>query len=387
MTRTNPAAASLMLTMASIATATAAPPIYIALPGQIIRLDDRNHDDDYLDAFESVLFADDLPTSVGAVAACEDRLWVLAPSTATIIRIEDRNGDGDALDAGERATFAAVTTDAPLASPSLRGLGLSIDKELLVADDANGILFRVADLNNDGDALDFAEVSAIAMALNQPIAVAPRLDGSILVLQQFAASPLRILRDLNEDGDCLDFAENLPYVESLPSGTDICVGADGRACIAQGPLGVATLLVDTNDDGDCLDTNESRLFAENLLQPASIVIDASSSDVYVALNDSAGAIVRLRDLNADGDALDVGEALPVAVGLAQSIDMAIPSQSTNCTLGDANGDGSVDLDDLSTFSLALLNGPGSTTTCPIDMNNDGRLDGRDIHPFVSAISQ
>ncbi|MCB9855404.1 MAG: hypothetical protein H6818_06910 [Phycisphaerales bacterium] len=374
-----------VIAAACLSAANAAPIIYVAHPGRIIRFEDINNDDDYLDVFESKLYANSLPTDVGDIVAGANSLWVLDSAAARIVRLMDDNRDGDALDPGEQTDFCVVTTAAPMLSPSLEGIGLTVDDALIAADYANDVVYRIADRNHDGDAMDFAEIAIIATGLNQPIAVAPRSDGTILVLQEDPSSPLQILRDLNNDGDYLDFAENLPYAESLPMTTDMCIGSDTRTWLAHNTLGIIDLLIDANGDGDCLDPNERRRFAENLLLPTSIARDASTDGLYVVQLDSDGTIVRLRDINNDGDALDVGESVAVAAGLSPILAMAVPKQLTNCIPGDADGDGAIDTDDIPGFVNSLLEQTGPAPACPIDMNNDGRIDGLDIQPFLFAL--
>lgn len=356
------------------------PTIYVSHAGHITRLVDRNGDDDFLDAFESIRFAD-IPVADGLIADA-DQLWVFERNASRIVALRDVNGDDDALDEGEQSTFAVISAVNP---PALRAIDLEATGTILCADAANDAIVRLADHNGDGDALDVGESTTLASDLPNPTALAARLDGAVLVGTENAGATVRLLHDHNADGDFLDFAESLTYAENLPSIADICVDGDERAWLTLPTSGVVLLLIDVNHDDDALDANETRPYAVNFTMPTAMARDPQTQSIYIATADAGGAIVRLRDLNGDGDALDFGEAQVVAADIEGIDDIAIPRRRISCAPGDADGDGIIDIDDIPAFARALLDADASATTCPIDMNNDGLLDSRDIQPFVIAL--
>ena len=70
----------------------------------------------------------------------------------------------------------------------------------------------------------------------------------------------------------------------------------------------------------------------------------------------------------------------------------VGKSSTSCILGDANGDGSVDNQDISGFALALFNRPIYVLMYPdcdpdvvLDMNDSGSFDNQDIAGFAAAL--
>ena len=113
---------------------------------------------------------------------------------------------------------------------------------------------------------------------------------------------------------------------------------------------------------------------------------ASTDTLYVYLANNNRELVALRDLNADGDALDANEQVVVATGLGNVNDITIIEPITTCTNGDADGSGTITVVDLSIFARVLVGEPAPVPVCPLDMNNDGNIDGRDIQPFIAAIS-
>lgn len=375
------------LVLSPVYAAVAAGPLFVSRPGEVLLLIDRNNDGDYLDALESVVFAEGLSEDIGALTAGGNGVWVLDRGNARIVRLGDLNADGDALDFGEKTLFATIPDIPPASSPQLRGLHRSIDGSLATADATSGVVYRATDFNGDSDALDFAETTIIATGVTMPVALVARADGDALLLQGANASSVSILNDRNHDGDYLDFAEILVYAQASSSAAGLCAMATDMAFTLDATPGRVNELIDTNHDGDALDPGEQRLYAEGLFQPTALAGDRITGDLFVALDDASGTILQLRDVNGDGDALDFGEAIPVAEGVFDVAGLAIPSRQANdCRPGDANGDGRVDANDISAFAGALIGGAGPPPACPLDMNGDNRLDGGDIEGFISAIA-
>jgi PEP-CTERM motif len=128
-----------------------------------------------------------------------------------------------------------------------------------------------------------------------------------LVSQTNVANIWRI-EDKNGDGDALDAGERTLWA----TGSDAFGGMQtvGQAVYAISPDvlagdGGVVRLMDLNGDGDALDIGENIVWADGFGQPIDIARDAAGS-FYVS-DDVSGEIWRLVDANNDGDALDVGE--------------------------------------------------------------------------------
>lgn len=356
--------------------------LFAARPGEIVRLVDRNGDGDFLDFAEQATFADGLPSDPDRLAASGGRLYVGAVSNAEVWLVEDRNGDGDALDFAEVSLYGRVQATAP--APALGGLAVRADGALLAGDAAGGRVFVLADLNGDGDALDFAESRLLADGLSATVAVALRPDGRVLVAQTDVNIPVRILEDRNGDGDCLDFAENLSYAEALAPGADLSACSDVLAYLARPASGEIVVLRDLDGDNDALDFGEVIQHAGGLAMPGALTPDGAGG-LYVVGQDAAGTVYHVRDLNGDGDALDFGEVTTVAAGLTGVTGLVRTTAAAPCLKGDADGDGVVDAADAAALVNVLLGLMTPPDPCPTDVNGDGTTDGRDVPALVLVL--
>lgn len=366
--------------IAFVSHAAPADELFVAQPGQILRLTDCNSDGDYFDFVEKKIHATGLPSAVGALVWKDPALYVLGTSSATIYRVRDLNGDGDALDFAEVSLFAQLIIQP---TPALVGLAISADGALLTLDSVSGTLYRIADLNGDGDALDAGEILQIGSNLSNPLAITVRPGGALLVALQSATVPVRILRDLNADGDYFDFAENISYAESIAAGNDLAAVDLRTAFMTRAAEGRVIKLQDLTGDDDVLDVAEIIPLAEGLPAPAKIVL-AADGDVLIACQNPDGSIYRLHDLNDDGDALDFAETLVIADGVTQVGGMVfVASPIAECLKGDVDGNSTVNTADIPPMVDILLGNVNPPDPCPADTNNDGLLDGRDIRPFIA----
>lgn len=138
------------------------------------------------------------------------------------------------------------------------------------------------------------------------------------------------LMDLNQDGDCDDFGEVTTFYDGtlgaipLSNPTCIAVGPDAIVYVGEGTLDLILALRDANGDGDALDAGEHWVFfdaatnASGIAMPSvqSITVDAMGV-VLVANASTSGlgddVVLRLVDGNADGDADDANEASPYGI--------------------------------------------------------------------------
>jgi|GEM_PF-3546753 len=357
------------------------PTILYSTNSSIYRLVDLNGDGDFLDSFERTIFANSTSANFSGLSATSQSLFVITGTS--IQKLQDLNGDGDCLDANEVNLFAELSAQA--VNPTQSAILTTNLGTRLVIDGANRTLIQLSDLDGDGDALDANEIVNIADDLVSPNAITQIDDFTFLISQTNAATPVRILEDRNHDGDYFDFAENISYVENQPIGLSIVtIDNQTQRHLRPGQSDIVTYH-DANADGDALDANELIIFANNLDQPARMARAASTDTLYVFLANNNRELVALRDLNTDGDALDANEQIVVAAGLGNVNDITIIEPATTCTNGDADGSGTITVVDLSIFARILVGAPAPVPACPLDMNNDGKVDGRDIQPFIAAL--
>lgn len=169
---------------------------------------------------------------------------------------------------------AAALLAAPLSAQYAPILPFARTMDLVVADTGSDIAWRLADLNQDGDYNDAGEVTALY----------DELVG--------------------------------PYLWTSPS----CIVSDFLGTVYVGDVSTDAIYAmrDQNGDGDANDAGEARIFFDTtnasgvaMQQSQGITVDATGV-VFVAVSNPSGGIgdqiIRLRDLNADGDANDLGEA-------------------------------------------------------------------------------
>ncbi len=223
----------------------------------------------------------------------------------------------------------------------------------------------------DGSVIPFAAgFGSLAGAALSPV------TGEIVVGDSFGAAALRVLVDLNVDLDCLDAGEDVPHpaglpvlsngASPLPFDVTFRPGTDELYMSGSTPFGVLPVLgvvVKLSGGG-------SAVFADGLGFAAGL--QWSGDTLFVADVDSmtfAGRVVSLRDLDADGDALDAGEAADFATGLSGGSDLALAKDGSLYLSG---------LFDLGTFT-------GSVGRLLPDGDGDGTSDGVD-EGFLTGFS-
>lgn len=227
---------------------------------------------------------------------------IFVSDSNTISRLNDINGDGDALDSGENVLWS----DQIAAPTSLAQLG----KGVLVRDAANGgSLYLLRDSNGDGDALDSGE--AIPWFSNSGGVRLTDIDsdGSTVYASGgiFGDSLFR-LHDLNKDGDAEDTGEFQLYASVFAA--DMSVHGS-RLLIGDAATGGVFSIFDKNGDGDALDIGESVLHSSADFGFVSRIAQRTS-DSYFMSNPFTNSVFQATDRNGDGDALDVAEVLTFA---------------------------------------------------------------------------
>jgi hypothetical protein len=172
----------------------------------------------------------------------------------SIFRVEDLNGDGDALDEGEVVLYAPDG-----AIPFISGMGMAVSGELYAAnaEGDQGDLFRVVDLNGDGDALDPDEVTVWATDIEvmflAGVEAVEGPDRGVVVWVNDASGDVFRLEDLNGDGDADDEGELTSAATGLPGGYDLALDMEGDLFVSAGTAlyrlsgGEAVLFDDLSD--------------------------------------------------------------------------------------------------------------------------------------------
>src|SRR5262245_37548706 len=292
--------------------------------GIIWRLEDLNGDQDALDGGEKLLWSQG---HAGPVELTTDgpSVYVVQEGSAdganTIVRLHDANADGDALDFGESSNWAVGLHDP-------RAIARTLSDVFYVAELTLNQVWRFEDLNGDGDGLDPDEASLFANVDN-PMGILVR-QGDILVTQHVSGTVVRLV-DANADGDALDELEQFEPTPHVYEPLGLLLG-DSPASFYLGSRGGNAILClrDMNRDGDYFDVAELRLFADSvfggLSQPWGLAASpggggggggGGNGGGLMLANSASGQVLRARDVNGDGDALDIAEVLLFAEGFVE----------------------------------------------------------------------
>ncbi len=194
-----------------------------------------------------------------------------------------------------------------------------------VVDSTLDAIFRLEDLDGDqtitaSEVSLFYDDSSAGPDLSTPNSIIPWNSG-YLVTDGGTLDAIFYLEDLNDDGDALDPGEIRPFFDdsslaldlSVPNG--LAIGSDGSLFVCDDGSSVRSILrmIDLDANGDMLGAGEVSIYFDQsspaidpLTDPESV---ATAPDGSVIVGDSAsGRVVRLRDLDGDGTALGAGEA-------------------------------------------------------------------------------
>lgn len=134
------------------------------------------------------------------------------------------------------------------------------------------------------------------------------------------------LSDQNQDGDYNDPGEVISFYSDLTPGgvaltnpTCVVTSPDGTTFIADSTIDIVLAMRDLNGDGDANDAGEYRVFFNSTTNASGIIMASAQGITVDALgrlfvaNSNAGTtgqdnILKLEDLNGDGDANDAGES-------------------------------------------------------------------------------
>ncbi len=298
------------------------------------RLADMNQDGDYNDPGEISSFYGDLlgaypwtsPTAI--VAATDGTVFVTDISTDTIYALRDGNGDGDANDPGEHRIFFDGSNVSGYAIPQAYGLTADALGRLFVA--VNNAttpagpdrILKLEDLNGDGDANDAGEAQdyynlpgttgVLAASIPTKVVVGP--DGNLYYTEvgtTFTKGVWRLV-DANSNGNCNDAGEATlfwtpPFVTS-PQYWGLAVDVAGNFWVTDHSTNEKVWRGrDANANGT-IEPGEQTLFYQTAGSSWWDVVLRFDGTVLLCDTDTPDKVTSLRDLNADGDALDTGES-------------------------------------------------------------------------------
>ena len=221
-----------------------------------------------------------------------------------IWRLQDLNGDGDALDAGEKLLWADSLIS--VVELEFHGGSLYAVEEGMI-DGANQVV-RFTDLNGDGDALDVGESSIWADGFDDPRGIAVDAQ-KVWYVTENDDDLLWALRDLNGDGDALDVGERARFADGILGATTVAL-VDDAILVTGSDQDTVVRLTDANSDGDALDSGESNVITPIVDSPVGLLDDGSGGFFFSSLSDDA--VYHAVDRNGDGDMLDVVETLSYA---------------------------------------------------------------------------
>ncbi|PID42678.1 MAG: hypothetical protein CSB48_08865 [Proteobacteria bacterium] len=258
----------------------------------VYRLRDLNLDGDAQDAREAnVWFSSDnaeglsLNTPNGTAEGPDGAIYVVEadtlgnPSGDYVYRTEDLNGDGDANDAGESSIWLDLTALNPSSSP----FEISFDGSTAYIADTLGretnVLYRARDENGDG-IVDSSEVAVFVdedNTLGVPVDFAFDTWNQSLVIWEFLdfQGPQSVFRltdvDNNNVIDSSGEVKEIWNSDYLPNGFEslvafaVAAGPDGELMLTSngGDDNQKNLirLMDLNSDGDFFDVDETIVFA------------------------------------------------------------------------------------------------------------------------------
>ncbi|HET7716062.1 MAG TPA: hypothetical protein VFK86_10590 [Bauldia sp.] len=322
----------------------------------VYRLIDLNGDGDAADTGEHGVFFDAANAS-GLAAPAGNIFDIFQASnrfvfagdgdTDTIYRLRDLNGDGDANDAGEaNVWFSAAANAAGLTLPTPNGIAEGADGAIYVvnagvASQPADAVYRLADLNGDGDANDTGEAS-VWVDLKTLNAASSAFDVSFIgnvayVTDTNGGTPDTVYRleDLNGNGR-IDPGEGTVFISDAASygaPIDIANAAQGDSILTYTWIGNAGdpprvfRLTDLNGSKTIDDPGEAREvwnwdhMPEGFDASVGFSIAAGpNGDIVITTNGGTPGlrnVVRLTDLNGDGDCMDGGETL---IALSNALD-------------------------------------------------------------------
>jgi len=268
----------------------------------------------------------DLSIPSALILGMEGEILLLDGGTLDAVFIlTDRDGDGSANGNGEWAVFYDDSSSGPnLSTPGSMALGPA--GELYIADDGRGAghILRLIDQDGDGNALgddewkivyDRFAFSTAEYPLEDIEEIALLPDGRLLACD---STLMRIywMSDVNGDGDFFDAGEVGIFYD--PRGNHEASGFRGLAVDSGGVVfavdanGLVIRLQDMDLNGNAMEAGEWNVFLDPGQPPH--IEDAgglalASDGTLVILDKKRDAVILARDLDGDHTATGIGETL------------------------------------------------------------------------------
>ncbi|MBL0871095.1 MAG: hypothetical protein IBJ18_11015 [Phycisphaerales bacterium] len=293
---------------------------------------DRNHDG-VIDNTEATIYATGAQNPT-AMSIRRDGLLIVGDQGATrVLRYRDNNHDNDARDPGESSIVATSPSPWPVQCGFVTGAGFDAAGDIYIVNAGNALypadgVFRLRDLSGNFDCNDAGELEAYCNAgplgpgnttySPQEIVFSGGF-GFVRESNTTAGFPgVWKLQDLNNDGDCNDAGEFVSFWTSalagVAPGSGFAMEIDpirpaggtfGQGFytyqVATGAVDQIVRLRDLNTDGDCNDADEAVLVYSSNESGFSILDIVALSDGSLLVVDNSGKkIYRLRDTSGDG---------------------------------------------------------------------------------------
>ncbi len=339
-----------------------------------------------------------LDVSVNAIVAMGDQI------NRNVYRLIDFNDDGDVQDAGESIVFADATNLSLFSFAFPTGAAFDSLNRMYIVNAGNGFgndrVFRLLDLNGDGDAQDENEITEY---VGEPFfgpgngSFSPQEiffdENDVLYLRNSSANLHGVWRfeDLDANGRADDAGEATVYFSSAnASGVVPSAGfglepdrAHPRSMYylqtATGAVDQLYRLTDVNDDRDAQDAGEAVLvWSTNEAGFTNIdVVCLYNGDVLITDN-STKRVIRLHDADNNGLFDNATERTNLFAAAGTSV-VDIRQLSILPVLGDINRDGVRDAADVPAFVDVLVDVDlNAFRRIASDVNRDGVADARDI---------
>jgi len=326
---------------------------------KVFRLKDLNGDGDTLDAGERTVFLDAsnksglaAPTgNVFAIHQAKDGAVYLAEGdTDSVYVARDLNGDGDANDAGEAHVWFSKDNAGGLQLPTPNGVSTDASGVVYVANaglingQTDDAIYRTVDLNGDGDANDAGEATRWVDLKSLNVASSAfdlTFAGNVAYLADTNgadADTIYRLEDKNGN-NVIDAGEAKVFISdnnAFGVTLDLAVAAANGSVFTWDFSATAAgssrvfKLTDLNNSGDIDSTSEVMQVWDSSLLPSGFgnqigfsIAAATNGDVLITSNSgdaTARNVVRLTDLNGDGDFMDQGETI---VTVSNAVDAAV----------------------------------------------------------------
>ncbi|MCV6585612.1 MAG: Ig-like domain-containing protein [Marinibacterium sp.] len=314
---------------------------------QVLLLQDLDGNGKADGAGETTVFFDannlsGLPSPTGNVftihQAADLSVFVGDGSADAVYRLRDRNNDGDAQDAGEAEIWFSADNAAGFSTITPNGVAQGEDGAIYIANAGTrstpqDAIYRTVDLNGDGDADDAGEATLwldLQTIIDTSVPFDLSFHGDVAYLTDLtgtAPDVVHRIEDLNGDGT-IQTDEVTAFITddaSFGAPVDIAgaVAADGSFYSAtwfpdRGEIFKLYRLTDLDGSGKIDSVHEAReVWNANMLPEGigadigfSLAVDDDGTVVLTA-NSFAGqsSIVRLENLNGDGDFFDAGETV------------------------------------------------------------------------------